>query len=92
MSDLDPYAPEEFESLVAAVWDFDGCETDLTRFDELLTAALAFIARITLDGLNGFEETRAAELLRSMEQRALWGPGHPVKQPAIPPHEQEDHR
>lgn len=78
-----PYTPEEYDALVAAVWDFDGCEHDLTRFDELLTTALAFIGRIAIDGIRTvpLDQDRAALLLRRMEQRALWGPDHTVIQP-----------
>lgn len=78
-----PYIQEEYDALVAAVWDFDGCESDLTRFDELLTTALAFIGRIARDGTRStpLDQERAALLLRRMEQRALWGPDHTVVQP-----------
>ena len=71
----DPYTEAEFDALVSSVWSLD--DDDPFRFDELLTAALAFIGRRALDVTDG----RAAALLRSMEQRALWGPDHPVRQP-----------
>jgi hypothetical protein len=57
------------------VWSLD--DDDPFRFDELLTSALAFIGRRALD----VADERAAALLRAMEQRALWGPDHPVRQP-----------
>lgn len=79
-----PYCEAEFGSFIASVWNFpaDDAEEDLTRFDELLHAALVFIAGIALDpSTDPHEADRAATVLRSMEQRALWGPGIPVVQP-----------
>lgn len=79
---VDPYHPGEFDALIASVWALEGAD-DPTRFDELLTAALAFIGAIAIDGVPPRLTTphRAAALLRAMEQRALWGPDHPVRQP-----------
>lgn len=75
----EPFTEDEYDALITSVWSLDN--DDPTRFDELLSHALAFIGRIALDGANGLEESRAAELLRAMEQRSLWGPDHPVRQP-----------
>lgn len=68
--------------MIDAVWNFSPSEVeeDLTRFNELLHAALVFIGRVASDGYVEPPEA-AAELLRSVEQRALWGPDHPVRQP-----------
>lgn len=76
---IGPYTDDEFDSLMTSVWSLE--EDDPTRFDELLSHAIGFIARLALEGDNGFAESNAAVLLRSMEQRALWGPDHPVRQP-----------
>lgn len=79
-----PYCEAEFGAFIASVWNFPADDTgeDLTRFDELLHAALVFIAGIALDpSTDPHEANRAAHVLRSMEQRALWGPDHPVRQP-----------
>lgn len=79
------YENKEFEAFIGAVWNFapdPDAEDDLTRFDELLHAALVFIAGIALDpSTDPHEANRAAQMLRSMEQRALWGPDYPVRQP-----------
>lgn len=79
------YKLEEFEAFIGAVWNFapdPDAEDDLTRFDELLHAALVYIGRVALDpSTDPFDADRAARLLRSMELRALWGPDHPVIQP-----------
>lgn len=77
---LGPYDPAELEALVEAVWSLEG-DADPTRFDELLHAALVLLGRIALDPYGLSWRDQAAELLRSMEQRALWGPDHPVRQP-----------
>lgn len=84
-----PYDPAELEALIDAVWSLDG-DIDPTRFDELLHAALVFIGRIAL---NPFPTERgiATRLLRSMEQRALWGPDHPGEA-AMTPDQLEDVR
>lgn len=76
---VDPYHPGEFDALIASVWSLEGAD-DPTRFDELLTAALAFIGALALRTDHHVAE-RAADLLRRMEQRALWGPDQPVRQP-----------
>jgi len=75
----DLYTDDEYEAFCAAVWSLAEDE-DLTRFDDLLHAALAFIGAIALDRRPGSVD-RAVALLRAMEQRALWGPDHPVRQP-----------
>lgn len=74
-----PYDPAELEALMEAVWSLEG--DDPTRFDELLHAALVFVGRVAFAPIGGQWDWHAAELLRSMEQRALWGPDHPVRQP-----------
>lgn len=74
-----PYDPAEFEALIEAVWSLE--DDDPTRFDELLHAALVFIGRVAFAPIGGQWDWHAAELLRAMEQRALWGPDHPVVQP-----------
>lgn len=76
-----PYTFAELEALFTSVWSLDDDGTDLTRFHDLLHAALAFIARVASGPIGGQWDWHAAELLRSMEQRALWGPDHPVEQP-----------
>lgn len=74
-----PYDPAELEALIEAAWSLEG-DADPTRFDELLHAALVFLGRIALNPFPA-ERGLATQLLRSMEQRALWGPDHPVRQP-----------
>lgn len=79
----DPYTDDEFEALAWSVWSLTPDE-DPTRFDELLAAALAFVARIAL--LEDPEVLRtvvpkARNLLREMQLRVLNGPDHPVRQP-----------
>lgn len=73
-----PYDPAELEALIEAVWSLEG--DDPTRFDELLHAALVALGRIALNPYAA-ERGMVTLLLRSMEQRALWGPDHPVRQP-----------
>lgn len=74
-----PYDPAELEALIEAVWSLEG-DADPTRFDELLHAALVSLGRIALNPFAA-ERGMVTLLLRSMEQRALWGPDHPVRQP-----------
>lgn len=75
-----PYTQDEFAALIEAVWSLEDTE-DLVRFHELLHAALVFVGRVALAGTGYQWGSEARELLRSMEQRALWGPDHPVVQP-----------
>lgn len=86
MASAGPYTFAELEALYTSVWSLEEDGTDLTRFHELLHAALVFIGRIALydedDGDTAAAwSPDAAALLRTMEQRALWGPDHPVRQP-----------
>ena len=85
MASAGPYDPAELEALVEAVWSLE--EDDPTRFDELLHAALVMLGRIAMtrsslySPSSALDRQRVTQLLRSMEQRALWGPDHPVRQP-----------
>jgi hypothetical protein len=76
-----PYTFAELEALYTSVWSLEDDGTDLTRFHELLHAALVFIGRLALNEYEYEWGYDAATLLRSMELRALWGPDHPVRQP-----------
>lgn len=71
----DPLTQDEYDAIVHAI--FDGLDADPWRVGDLLADALGFIGRLAIDGADGFEEGRAAGLLRRMEQRALWGPTEP---------------
>lgn len=75
-----PYTFAELEALYTSIWSLEDDGTDLTRFHELLHAALVFIGRIAL-AYPADWSVDAAALLRAMELRALWGPDHPVRQP-----------
>ncbi|HET6291729.1 MAG TPA: hypothetical protein VFG33_00090 [Kribbella sp.] len=76
-----PLTADEYDSIVGTIWN--ELEDDLGRFDDLLAEALGFIAGIALhEDTDPREADRATAVLRSMEQRALWGPDH----------ETEDHR
>jgi hypothetical protein len=75
-----PLTVDEADSIICTVWS-DLAE-DPRRFDDLLTQAVGFIAGVALQPGLGGVALRAAECLRAMEQRALWGPDH----------EHEDHR
>jgi hypothetical protein len=82
-----PFTTEEFDAIVGAIWS--DLDDDPTRIGDLLAEALGFIGSLALRHVIGGPlmpwlsvQLRAAELLRAMEQRALWGPDN----------EQEDHR
>lgn len=77
----EPMSPVEFDSIVSLIWhDLD---SDRARVGDLLADALGFIGAIALGGVTDPDEVdRASDVLRAMEQRALFGPYN----------EQEDHR
>lgn len=72
---------EEFDAILGTIWE--GLDEDQTRFNDLLWDALGFIGTLaTRRDIDPQLSGLAAQCLRGMEQRALWGPDL----------EQEDHR
>lgn len=77
----EPMGRLEYDAIVGTIWS--DLDDDPTRFNDLLHAALGYIGGLALafDADPGVADWATA-VLRSFEQRALWGPDH----------EQEDHR
>lgn len=75
------FTAAEYDAIVSTIWN--DLDSDPRRFDDLLTEALTYIVDVAvMNDTDPYEAARATAVLRSMEQRALWGPNH----------EQEDHR